>query len=127
MALPGSGAAALDVASEGLAEFAENFGGFSGDVGGLLGIAFEVIEFQRAEGIVLRELPVATDEGFVVFAAIGCAAFTSDEIEVARCGDRLAFEERDEADGIKLGRGRASGELEEGGEEVEVEALVVAA
>lgn len=115
------------MASEVLAEFAENFGGFSGDVGGLLGIGLEVVEFQRAEGIVLHELPVATDQGFVVFASIGCAAFTSDEIEVARGGDGLALEDGDEADGIKLGRGRASGELEKGGEEIKIEALVVAA
>ena len=125
--LPGRAAAALDVLAQGGGEFVEDLGSFFDDVGLLLGVGFEVVEFEGAEGVVLHEFVVATDEGFVAFATVGGAAFAAGEVEVARGGEGLAFEDRDEADGVEIRGGLGTGEFEESGEEIEVQALIVGA
>ena len=60
---PGRPAALLDVSAQGLGEFRQLLPVGAGEVGLFLRVVPEVVQLQRAVGIVLEEFPFTADEG----------------------------------------------------------------
>jgi hypothetical protein len=117
--LPGGLAADLDLFAEGFVQLVEHGALLAGEVGFFERVHAEVIEFERGEGTVLKNFPIATTKRIYGFAAVNDATLTPDEIEVARgFGGGLAEKHREKTDAVYVcGRANFEG-IASGGEDV---------
>ena len=80
---------------------------------------FEIVEFERSEGAVLEDLPIAVDVGLDGLAAILDAAFATDEVVIAwRFRAGLADECGHEADAVDARGWLHASDFADGGEDV---------